>query len=83
MVLGRPYAQRSRGHGHQETAYQMAQTKGDEIAAILFTSGSTGPPKGVVYRHENFAAQVEMIRELFGIQPGEIDLTNFPAFCSL
>ena len=66
--------------GTQETAYQMAQTKGDEIAAILFTSGSTGPPKGVVYRHENFAAQVEMIRELFGIQPGEIDLPTFPLF---
>ena len=63
-----------------DTAYQMAETQGDEIAAILFTSGSTGPPKGVVYRHENFAAQVEMIRELFGIQPGEIDLPTFPLF---
>lgn len=63
-----------------DTAYQMAETRGDEIAAILFTSGSTGPPKGVVYRHENFAAQVEMIRELFGITPGEIDLPTFPLF---
>ncbi|MBT6176304.1 MAG: AMP-binding protein [Deltaproteobacteria bacterium] len=63
-----------------DAAYQMAETTGDEIAAILFTSGSTGPPKGVVYRHENFAAQVEMIRELFGIQPGEIDLPTFPLF---
>lgn len=63
-----------------DTAYEMAETRGDEIAAILFTSGSTGPPKGVVYRHENFAAQVEMIRELFGITPGEIDLPTFPLF---
>lgn len=60
--------------------FEMAKTKGDDIAAILFTSGSTGPPKGVVYRHENFAAQVEMIRELFGIVPGDIDLPTFPLF---
>jgi olefin beta-lactone synthetase len=52
----------------------------EEMAAILFTSGSTGPSKGVVYTHEYFAAQVEHIRRLYGIQPGEIDLPTFPLF---
>lgn len=52
----------------------------DEVAAILFTSGSTGPAKGVVYRHRNFVAQVTAIREMFGIEPGEIDLPTFPLF---
>lgn len=52
----------------------------EDIAAILFTSGSTGPPKGAVYRHGNFAAQVEQLRELYGIEPGEIDLPTFPLF---
>jgi acyl-CoA synthetase (AMP-forming)/AMP-acid ligase II len=55
-------------------------TRGDEVAAVLFTSGSTGPPKGVVYRHRNFLAQVEAIREMFSIEPGEIDLPTFPMF---
>ncbi len=59
---------------------KLAQTQGDDIAAILFTSGSTGPPKGVVYRHRNFAAQVEWIRDRFDIKPGEIDLPTFPLF---
>ena len=55
-------------------------TEPDDIAAILFTSGATGPPKGVVYRHRHFAAQVEMIRDAYGIQPGEVDLPTFPLF---
>ncbi|MEM1246919.1 MAG: fatty acid CoA ligase family protein [Acidobacteriota bacterium] len=52
----------------------------EDVAAILFTSGSTGPPKGVVYSHRSFVAQVESIRELFGIEPGEVDLPTFPLF---
>ena len=46
---------------------QLADTQPDDVAAILFTSGSTGVPKGVVYRHRHFVAQVEMLREAFGI----------------
>jgi acyl-CoA synthetase (AMP-forming)/AMP-acid ligase II len=52
----------------------------DGTDAILFTSGSTGPPKGVVYSHAIFAAQVAMLRDLYGIEPGEIDLCTFPLF---
>ncbi len=52
----------------------------DEPAAILFTSGSTGPPKGAVYTHRILDAQVTMIREMFGIAPGEVDLCTFPLF---
>ena len=49
-------------------------------AAILFTSGSTGPPKGAVYTHGIFEAQVERFRVLYDIEPGEIDLCTFPLF---
>lgn len=57
-----------------------APTDRDDIAAILFTSGSTGLPKGAVYSHGNFAAQVEALRCVYGIEPGEIDLPTFPLF---
>ncbi len=60
--------------------YRMAETHAGELAAILFTSGSTGVAKGAVYTHGIFAAQVGMLRQLYGILPGEIDLPTFPLF---
>lgn len=60
--------------------YRVADTREGEMAAILFTSGSTGPPKGAVYSHGNFAAQVAFIRRTYGIEPGEVDLPTFPLF---
>jgi acyl-CoA synthetase (AMP-forming)/AMP-acid ligase II len=60
--------------------FQPIQTKSDDPAAIIFTTGSTGPPKGVLYRHGNFTAQVDQIRDFYKIQPGEIDLPGFPLF---
>ena len=52
----------------------------DELAAVLFTSGSTGPAKGVCYAHGMFVAQVEAIRAQYGIEPGEVDLPMLPVF---
>lgn len=59
---------------------QLAATAADEVAGILFTSGSTGVPKGVVYRHRHFVAQIDLLREAFGMQPGGVDLPTFPPF---
>jgi acyl-CoA synthetase (AMP-forming)/AMP-acid ligase II len=59
---------------------EMAQTAPDDPAAVIFTTGSTGPAKGVLFSHRNFDAQVEQIRDFYDIQPGEIDLPGFPFF---
>jgi acyl-CoA synthetase (AMP-forming)/AMP-acid ligase II len=69
-----------RAMGRRSSGAVLAPTRPDELAAILFTSGSTGIPKGVVYRHRHFVAQVEMLGSAFGIQPGEVDLPTFPPF---
>ena len=63
-----------------ESSRPLCTTEADDMAAILFTSGSTGPPKGVVYRHRHFAAQVDLLREAFGIEAGEVSLPTFPPF---
>ncbi len=66
--------------GGDKPSSVLTCTRADEMAAILFTSGSTGVAKGVVYTHGIFAAQVESLRRLYGIEPGEIDLPTFPLF---
>jgi acyl-CoA synthetase (AMP-forming)/AMP-acid ligase II len=60
--------------------FQIAETEKDELAAILFTTGSTGPAKGALYTHGIFDAQVRYIKAQFAISPDEIDLPTFPLF---
>lgn len=58
----------------------LANTASEDLAAILFTSGSTGAPKGVCYEHGMFEAQVASIRATYAIEAGEVDLPLLPIF---
>jgi len=58
----------------------IANTDTSSLAAILFTSGSTGPAKGVSYTHGMFGAQVTLLKETFGFEAGEIDLPGLFIF---
>lgn len=60
--------------------FDIAVTKRTDPAAIIFTSGSTGVAKGVVYEHGMFAAQIESLRDYYGIEPGGADLPGLPLF---
>jgi len=60
--------------------FRPIATNANDPAAIIFTTGSTGPPKGVLYRHGNFDRQADELRAFYRIQPGEIDLPSFPLF---
>ncbi len=61
-------------------SFPVFQPAEDDLAAIIFTTGSTGPPKGVRYEHSVFAAQLRLIRDYYGIGYNDIDQPAFPLF---
>tara|TARA_Y100000588_G_scaffold348025_1_gene397264 strand:- start:35 stop:1408 length:1374 start_codon:yes stop_codon:yes gene_type:complete len=79
VVRGKHFLRKLSDH-QSSKPFQAAEVKRDDLAAILFTSGSTGPPKGVCYDHGTFFSQVLMLKKNFGIDTGEKDLVTLPVF---
>ncbi|MCO4795108.1 MAG: AMP-binding protein [Bacteriovoracaceae bacterium] len=60
--------------------FEKIEIDPNELAAILFTSGGTGVPKGVEYSHTIFLEQTQLLQKLFDLKSDDIDVPGFPLF---
>lgn len=61
-------------------AYPIADTDKDELALINFTTGSTGPAKGVEYTHEMINKEYQSLKLNYYDDPDHVDLATLSLF---
>ncbi len=61
-----------------EVEKRIAATKPDDVATIPYTSGTTGPPKGVIQTHANHYCMVANLAAIGLCQPDDMDLLFLP-----
>jgi long-chain acyl-CoA synthetase len=64
----------------EEPAGDFPRLQAEDLASIIFTSGTTGPPKGVMLTHKNFLANFLSIQRLEAIRPEDNFLSLLPLF---
>lgn len=67
----------ARGDAHPVPAAEAGPQPGD-LAAIVYTSGTTGRPKGVMLTHRNVVANVHQSLDRFGMGTGDVLLSFLP-----
>lgn len=64
----------------QEPFEASAEVRPEDITAILYTSGTTGVPKGVMLTHSNLVNNVEASTKAMAMDEGDVALTILPMF---
>lgn len=61
-----------------EAVRGLGQVSGDDVAGFVYTSGTTGKPKGVVLTHANIASNVSAVLSVFSLEPADRSLSFLP-----
>jgi malonyl-CoA/methylmalonyl-CoA synthetase len=65
---------------HQPDTFETVERQADDLAAILYTSGTTGRSKGAMLTHDNLASNAKVLQEYWHWQPGDVLLHALPLF---
>ncbi len=69
-----------KNQNRDEAEFNISENNPEDTAVIIFTTGSTGVPKGVVYTHNMLNAQTRLIKTKYNIKPDDIDMPGFAFF---
>ncbi|KQU74990.1 MULTISPECIES: malonyl-CoA synthase [unclassified Rhizobacter] len=65
---------------HQSDRHEPARRGADDLAAILYTSGTTGRSKGAMLTHGNMLSNASTLKAYWGWQPGDVLVHALPIF---
>lgn len=60
--------------------HEVVQRKADDLAAILYTSGTTGRSKGAMLSHGNLSDNAQVLKDYWGWRPGDVLIHALPIF---
>jgi malonyl-CoA/methylmalonyl-CoA synthetase len=60
--------------------HAVAERKSDDLAVILYTSGTTGRSKGAMLSHGNMLSNAQVLKTYWGWQPGDVLMHVLPIF---
>jgi malonyl-CoA/methylmalonyl-CoA synthetase len=65
---------------HCSEHHQAVPRQADDLAAILYTSGTTGRSKGAMLTHGNLLSNAQVLKKYWGWQPGDVLMHVLPIF---